>query len=122
MQNQAIATTKPHHLLTDSRDGEILLLRSLDFSKAYASRFLMKLAMKVLRRPISLISQIKCIIRNVSQQNKHCNIPTNKQKVIKLFYQNQMHYNYRLDVNILKRLIKRNILPTDPNKNTTYHT
>ena len=27
-----------------------------------------------------------------------------------------MHYNYKLDENILKTLIKRNILPTDPNK------
>ena len=27
-----------------------------------------------------------------------------------------MHYNYNLDKNILKTLIQRNILPTDPNK------
>ena len=27
-----------------------------------------------------------------------------------------MHYNYELDKNILKTLIKRNILPTEPNK------
>ena len=27
-----------------------------------------------------------------------------------------MHYNYKLDQNILKTLIQRNILPTDPNK------
>ena len=31
------------------------------------------------------------------------------------FYCNQMHYNYKLDKNILKTLIQRNILPTDPN-------
>ena len=31
------------------------------------------------------------------------------------FYRNQMHYNYKLDKNILKTLILRNILPTDPN-------
>ena len=39
-----------------------------------------------------------------------------KQKFIKLLYCNQMPYNYELDENILKTLIKRNILPTDPNK------
>ena len=27
-----------------------------------------------------------------------------------------MHYNYKLDENILKTMIKRNILPTDPNE------
>ena len=27
-----------------------------------------------------------------------------------------MHYNYKLDENILKTLIQRNILPTDPNE------
>ena len=58
--------------------------------------------------------QINCSIKNVSQQNKHCNTPTNKQKIIKLFYRSLMHYNYKLDENILKTLIKRNILPTDP--------
>ena len=57
--------------------------------------------------------QIKRTIRNVSQQNKHCNSPTNKQKNIKLFLR---HYNYKLIENILKTLIKINILPTDPNK------
>ena len=61
--------------------------------------------------------QIKCIIKNVSQQNKHWNTPTNKQKFIKLFYRKQMHYNYKLDENIFKMLMKRNILPTDPKKN-----
>ena len=28
-----------------------------------------------------------------------------------------MHYNYEFDENILKTLIRRNILPTNPNKN-----
>ena len=50
-----------------------------------------------------------------SQLNEHCNTPTNKQKFIKLFYPNQMHYNYKLDENMLKTLIKRKILPSDPN-------
>ena len=54
---------------------------------------------------------------NVSQQNKHCNIQTDKQKFTKLFYCYQMLYNYKVDENILKTLIKRNILPTDLNKN-----
>ena len=40
--------------------------------------------------------------------------PVNKH--IKLFYHNQMHYNYKSDEKILKTLIHRNILPTDPNK------
>ena len=32
-----------------------------------------------------------------------------------------MHYNYKLDENILKTLIQKNILPTDPNeKKKTY--
>ena len=31
-------------------------------------------------------------------------------------YHNQMHYNYKSDEKILKTLIHRNILPTDPNK------
>ena len=37
--------------------------------------------------------------------------PVNKH--IKLFYRNQMHYNYKSDEKILKTLIHRNILPTD---------
>ena len=40
--------------------------------------------------------------------------PVNKH--IKIFYRNQMHYNYKSDEEILKTLIHRNILPTDPNK------
>ena len=40
--------------------------------------------------------------------------PVNKH--IKLFYRNQMHYNYKSDEKILKTLIHKNILPTDPNK------
>ena len=32
------------------------------------------------------------------------------------FYRNQMHYNYKSDEKILKTLIHKNILPTDPNK------
>ena len=61
--------------------------------------------------------QIKRMIKNVSQQNKHCATPPSQQTFIKLFfYRNQMHYSYKLDENILKTLIQRNILPTDPNK------
>ena len=37
------------------------------------------------------------------------------QTFIKLFYCNQMLYNYKLDENILKTLIHKNILPTNPN-------
>ena len=56
------------------------------------------------------------MIKNVNQQNKHCNTPPSQQTFIKLFYRDHMHYNYKLDENILKTLIQRNILPTDPNK------
>ena len=34
----------------------------------------------------------------------------------KLFYRNQMHYNYKSDEKIMKTLIHKNILPTDPNE------
>ena len=60
--------------------------------------------------------QIKHTIKIDSQQNKHCNTPPNKQAFIKLFYRNQMHYNYKLNENILKTLIQKNILSTDHNK------
>ena len=54
------------------------------------------------------------MIKNVNQQNKHCIIPPSQQTYI--FYRNQMHFNYKSDEKILKTLIHRNILPTDPNK------
>ena len=41
--------------------------------------------------------------------------PVNK-GLSNFFYRNKIHYNYKLDENILKTLIQRNILPTDPNK------
>ena len=41
--------------------------------------------------------------------------PVNKH-LSNFFYCNQMHYNYKLDENILKTLIQGNILHTDPNK------
>ena len=56
------------------------------------------------------------MIKNVNQQNKHCTTPPSQQTYIKHFYSNQMHYNYKSDEKILKTLIHRNILPTDPNK------
>ena len=46
--------------------------------------------------------QIKCMIKNVNQQNKHCTTPPSQQTYIKLFYRNQMHYNYKSDEKILK--------------------
>ena len=60
--------------------------------------------------------QIKRMTKDVNQQNKHCSTPPSQQTYIKLFYRNQMHYNYKSDEKILKTLIHRNILPTDPNK------
>ena len=56
------------------------------------------------------------MIKNVNQQNKHCTTPTSQQTFIKHFYRNQMHYSYKLDEKILKILIQRNILSTDPHK------
>ena len=41
--------------------------------------------------------------------------PVNKHISI-FFYRNQMHCNHKSDEKILKTLIDRNILPTDPNK------
>ena len=60
--------------------------------------------------------QIKCRFKNVNQQNKHCTTPPSQVTYIKLFCHNQMHYNYESDEKILKTLIHKNILPTDPNK------
>ena len=53
--------------------------------------------------------QIKRMIKNVNHQNKHCTTPPSQQTYIKLFYRNQMHYNYKSDEKILKTLIHRNI-------------
>ena len=55
-------------------------------------------------------------IKNVNQQNKYCTTLPSQQIFIKLFYHNQIHYNYKLDEKILKTLIQRNILPTDHNE------
>ena len=41
--------------------------------------------------------------------------PVNKH-ISKFFYRNQMHYNYISDEKIMKTLIHKNILPSDPNK------
>ena len=60
--------------------------------------------------------QIKRMIKNVNQQNKHCTTPPSQQIYIKPFYRDQKHYNYKSDEKILKTLIHRNILTTDPNK------
>ena len=60
--------------------------------------------------------QMKGMIKNVNQQNKHCTTPPSQPTYIKHFYRNQMHYNYKSDEKLLKNLIHRNILPTDPNK------
>ena len=56
------------------------------------------------------------MIRIVNPQNIHCPTPPSQQTYIKIFYHNQMHYNYKSDEKILKTLIHSNILPTDPNK------
>ena len=59
--------------------------------------------------------QIKRMIKNVNQQNKHCTTPSSQQTYIKLFYRNQMHNNYKLDEKNIKTLIHRSILSTNPN-------
>ena len=46
---------------------------------------------------IVLMKQIKRMIKNVNQQNKQCTTPFSQQTYIKLFYRNQMHYNYKSD-------------------------
>ena len=67
--------------------------------------------------PIYIVDErIKYMIKNVNQQNKHCTTAPCQQTYIKLFYHNQMHYNYKSDEKILKTLIHKNILPTDSNK------
>ena len=66
--------------------------------------------------PNYIVEQIKRMIKNVNQQNKHCTTLPSQKTYIKLFYRNQMHYNYKSDKKILKTLIHRNILPTDPDK------
>ena len=65
-----------------------------------------------------------CIIHFMNNIHAYINIylfvyiytPSSQQTYIKLFYRNQMHYNYKSDEKILKALIHKNILPTDPNK------
>ena len=58
-------------------------------------------------------AQIKHRIKNFSQQNKYS---TQSTSIYPTFYQNQMLYTYKVDENMLKTLIKRNMLPIDPNK------
>ena len=47
--------------------------------------------------------------------------PVNKH-LSNFFTAAKMHYNYKLDENILKTLIQRNILPTDHNKKNSSYT
>ena len=56
--------------------------------------------------------QIKRMIKNVNQQNKHCTTPSSQQTYIKLFYCNQMHYNYKSD--------EKNIENIDSQKHTPH--
>ena len=56
------------------------------------------------------------MIKNVKPQNKHCTTPPSQQTFIKLFYRNQILHSYKSDEKILKTLIHKNILPTNPNK------
>ena len=65
--------------------------------------------------------QTNRMIEYVNQQKEHCTTPPSQEKFIKLFYRNQMYYNYKSDEKIFKKSIQRNILPTDPNKKKTYY-
>ena len=55
--------------------------------------------------------QIKCLIKNVSPQNKHCTTPTSQQTFIQNFYCNQMQYNYKSDEKILKHWFIKTYYP-----------
>ena len=51
------------------------------------------------------------MIKNVNQQTKQCSTLSSQQTYIKLFYRNQMHYNYKSDEKILKTLIHKKYSP-----------
>ena len=65
---------------------------------------------------IQLILTIKISLPLLTKTPLVITTPPRQQIYIKLFYRNQMHYNYKSDEKILETLIHRNILPTDPNK------
>ena len=52
------------------------------------------------------------MIKNVNQQNKQCTTPSSQQTYNKLFYRNQMLYNYKSD--------KKNIENIDSQKHTPH--
>ena len=56
--------------------------------------------------------QLKMLANKINTATLH---PINKH-LSNCFFHNQMHYNYKLDENIFKMLIQKNILPIDPNK------
>ena len=64
-------------------------------------------------------TEIKYFITKTEQHNID-NILNHKQS-INFYYKNQFHSNYQIDEHILKNLIPKNVLPTDPKKNKTYH-
>ena len=54
--------------------------------------------------------QVKRMIKNVSQQNKHCNTPPNKQAFIKPFF-TAPQLNYELDKHISKNIDSKKHTP-----------
>ena len=70
----------------------------------------------ILGELIYVLSIVACIPSTFCPTLGHHHTPSSQQTYIKLFYRNQMHYNYKSDEKILKTLIHKNILPTDPNK------
>ena len=96
--------------------GRIYYKNNVTFVLAYYYCVRASLSLKVMAFVLFVGEQIKRMIKNVNQQNKQCTTPSSQQTYIKLFYRNQMHYNYKSDEKILKSLIHKNILPTDPNK------
>ena len=98
----------------------LLWVFTINFCKL-PSDFILKLYIKQTHINNGFLNYIvdektKRTIKNVTQQNIHCNTPTNEQEFTKYFYHNQMHHSNKLNENILKTLIQRNILPSDPNK------
>ena len=56
-------------------------------------------------RTLLLMNVLNVLLKILSIKIKTATPPPNKQAFFKLFYPNQMYYNYKLDEDILKTLI-----------------
>ena len=63
-------------------------------------------------------TEIKHFINKTEQHNIDNTL--NHKQSINLYYKNQFHSNYKIDEHILKNLIQKNVLPTDPTKKVTF--